>query len=165
MNNREIEKKYYVLEASWKDIEDYVLQNDGTIDIDASVSTDWFWKAPNVDVFRLRENTHELTAKVNDKGGTLDRLENNIVVSDLEITLDTFNRIFGNAQTLEKTFSVYSYRNTTLSLYAITGSPELFFEVEADDLETLKEVSYEFESRFSLRREFRSLYQVFFGDK
>lgn len=165
LNNREIEKKYYVLEASWKDIEDYVLENDGITDISLTVSTDWFWKAPNVDVFRLRENTYELTIKVNDKGNTLDRLENNILVNDIELTVDTFNRVFGQYKALEKTFCVYLYKDTVLSLYSITGSPELFFEVEADDLETLKTVSYEFESRFSLRREHRSLYQVFFGDK
>jgi len=162
-SNREIEKKYYVLEASWKDIEDYVLANDGQVDIDAAISTDWFWKAPNVDVFRLRENTHELTVKVNDKGNTVDRLENNIVVNDLETTIDSFSIMFGRPNALEKTFSVYTYKSTVLSLYSITGSPELFFEVEANDLETLKTVSYEFESRFSLLRERRSLYQVFFG--
>lgn len=164
-SNREIEKKYYVLKDSWQDIEDYVLKNDGTVDIAMSVSTDWFWKAPNVDVFRVRENTYELTVKVNDKGGTLDRLENNIVVNDIELTVETFNIVFGQAKALEKTFSVYLYKNTVLSLYSITGSPELFFEVEADDLETVKEISSEFEKRFSLRREYRSLYDVFFGEK
>lgn len=163
--NREIEKKYYVLEASWEDIEDYVLENGGIMQIETTLSADWFWKAPKVDFLRLRENTKELTIKITDKGSTVDRLENNIIVSDIGTTLDTFTRMFGNPQILEKTFSVYYYKNTILSLYSVTGCPELFFEVEGEDLETVITVSNEFEEKFSLHREHKSLYTLFFGDK
>ncbi len=167
MNQREIEKKYRVLVANAEDVEDFILEDlKGEVLEDQEVSIDNFWRAAGVDFVRLRANTRELTVKVSDKGSTFDRIEENVVVDDLEIARRFCTLLYGHAVELTKTFSVYSLPGgVVLSLYTVNGCEDLFFEVEGPSAASVNEVSEVFEQEFELEREQRSLYQIFFTDE
>lgn len=163
---REIERKFTVLSARFEDVTGRIEDFGGEVIEEYQTSTDCFWHQSGVDFVRLRKNTLELTVKVSDKGTVVDRIEENIVVKDYDTAKRFCILTFGdNYYELAKTFVVYSFRGAVLSVYTVEGSSQLFFEVEADTLELVDEVSEFFESEFSMRRESQSLFKIIFGDK
>lgn len=134
-----------------------------------ATSFDRFWKAPNVDFLRLRENSHELTVKVTDKGSILDRIEENVVVKDLDTAVRLATLLFGEPLKLVKTFSVWNTKlpdapsHGVVCLYQVEGDPRVFLEVEANDVETVDAMAAYMQRYFKLRQEMRSLFQIFFG--
>ncbi len=163
---REIEHKYVIQD----DVSMYLAHNflltllGYDVKVIEGVSTDTFWQAPYVDFIRLRANTKELTVKITDKGSIEDRLEENLEVPNLEDATRWATAIWGNpVGILEKAYYVYYAKDYVVSLYMVTGSPELYLEVESESLETVRNKSKEFAKQFTLVREHRSLYTIVFG--
>jgi adenylate cyclase class IV len=163
---REIERKYVILD----DVSMYTAHHwlrtffQGNR-IDAGISSDQFWVAPNVDFIRLRANTKELTVKITDKGTIEDRVEENLPVRDLGDAERWATAVFGApVGTVEKVYQIYYAQHAIVSLYEVTGHPELFLEIEADNLDAVKAIEADLSQQFTLRQEFRSLFNIIFGD-
>jgi hypothetical protein len=135
-----------------------------------AVSFDLYWKAPNVDFIRLRDNSNELTVKVTDKGTVTDRIEENVVVErdSMATTERLLNLLYGKpGLTLFKKFSVMSLKtdNTeaVICLYEVYNDPKarVFLEVESDSIEIVNSVVECVETYFVMYPETRSLFQIF----
>ena len=169
---REIERKYVIQD----DVSMYMAHHwlrtffkDSRID--AGISTDQFWKAPNVDFIRLRANTKELTVKITDRGTIEDRVEENLPTKDLKDAERWATAVFGApVGTLEKVYQIYYVgapdlgEHFIVSLYEVTGYPALFLEIESDNLETVKVVEEDLSQQFTLKQEHRSLFDIIFGE-
>lgn len=168
---REIERKYVILD----DVSMYMAHSwlrtffRGSR-IDAGISTDQFWTSPGVDFIRLRANTKELTVKISDKGTIEDRVEENLPTKDLKDAERWATAVFGaSVGSIEKVYQIYYVGGTDkaegfiVSLYEVTGHPELFLEIEADNLDTVKAVEADLAEQFTLRQEHRSLFDIIFG--
>lgn len=129
-------------------------------------SSDTFWKAKGVDFVRLRKNTSELTLKITDMDTIEDRIEENLVV-DYETAYRMCEILFGKrAGELQKTYNVFYINNeVVVSLYKVLGHPQVFLEVEADDIYTVRQYSNQLRQTFDMKQEYRSLFQIIFGDR
>jgi hypothetical protein len=82
------------------------------------------------------------------------------------VAMQWASTVFGEeAGTLEKVYSVYFCKNFIVSLYQVTGHPEIYLEVEADNLSTVSAVATQLAHVYDLRQEMRSLFNIIFGDK
>lgn len=182
--NREIEKKFVLLthhEIDMVDAELAAVYNPwNTL---RGVSTDTFWKSPNVDFIRYRANTRELTFKLTDGETIVDRAEENLNVDfianeardygdDLDLPLRRVkervegwgNAVFGEkVGTLTKDYRVFYCDGFVLSLYTVDNNPTIYLEVEADTLATVNLIAEQLNELFELRQEMRSLFQIIFG--
>jgi hypothetical protein len=170
---REVEKKYVVDWAygTLAELESWVSPAIKVVRTIHGHSSDLFWKAPNVDFVRLRENTRELTVKVTDKGTVTDRIEENVVVEDIEVAAKLQTLLFGSScLTITKQYSVFYLalsegQEAVLSIYTVEEDPEtrVFLEVEATNIETVDKVASELilKTSLSLKQEKRSLFQIF----
>lgn len=132
--------------------------------IDAGISTDVFWVAPNVDFIRLRTNTQELTVKITDKGTIEDRVEENLPVEHLGNASRWAHAVFGSSVgTIEKVYQIYHAQGFIVSLYEVTGYPALFLEIESDSLDKVIEIEGAMRRQFTLEQEHRSLFQIMFS--
>lgn len=124
-------------------------------------SKDIFWEAPGVDFIRLRENTRELTIKITDKDTIEDRVEENVVVSSLSSARRLLGALHG-LPTIEiwKNYYVLKLGNCHISLYTVDGLNQVFLEVEANNLNTVREVSKSIEHFLPIKQEMRSLYTI-----
>jgi hypothetical protein len=126
-------------------------------------STDRFWRGPNVDFVRLRENSKELTVKVTDQATIVDRVEVNVRVDDLDAAARLCTLLFGEATSLVKRFTVWTlHKGIVVCLYQVGGDDRVFLEVEAPTLALVDEYSKIMTTFFTLTPETRSLYQIFF---
>lgn len=162
---REIEKKF-VLNGIFGDYlglaENMLLGLPGKI-LERGSSKDLFWKGEGrADFTRLRHNTRELTVKVTDKADITDRIEENVVVNDLDTTARLLTLLFGEPiNSLTKQYLVMEYQNTILSLYTVEEDKEnrIFFEVEASDSNTVDLVANKLFPNKT--QEMRSLFAIF----
>lgn len=163
--NREIERKYVIKDAlSMYTAHSWLRTLFTGRRIDAGISTDKFWVAPNVDFIRLRANTQELTVKITDKETTEDRVEENLLVKDLRDADRWATAVFGApVGVVEKVFQVYYTETCIVSLYEVTGREEIFLEIEADTLDAVKALESTLREQFTLEREYRSLFQIVFS--
>jgi len=166
MNNREIERKFTVEGISYDEALS-ILKDRFPCTIDAT-SYDLYWKAPNVDFVRLRENSRELTIKVTDKGTVTDRIEENVKIERgaMKDCKRAMTLMYGQPMKLVKEFAVFE-ETTVICLYKVEGDPQnrVFLEVEADNLDEVdKEVEYLTRKLwFVLNPVPCSLYQLFSG--
>lgn len=170
---REIEKKFIIADLSYKEASERLLQliNTQFYTVHPSVkSYDLFWQADNVDFIRLRKNSNELTFKATDKGTVVDRIEENVVISEFsyESARRFCIRLFGKPRLkLTKEFLVVSvnYKKTIVhvSIYRIDEDPEnrTFLEVEANSVEIVDAFIEEVMPSFKWRQEMRSLFSIF----
>lgn len=173
---REIEKKFVVEGSDWASVVDYI-KTYYTVTAAVQTSHDLYWKAPNVDFIRLRENSRELTVKVTDKGSIIDRVEENAEVA--EGSMSTMERlqtlVHGAPQKLTKTFivAIDSSEDIIICAYYVHGDPlcRVFLEVEAvrlADKGALEDIEYEVElivKDLLLKPTYQSLYQIFFVEQ
>jgi|ERR1700678_35424 len=170
---REIERKFVITNKNYNQAH-YALCGVCTT-VTKGASFDSYWKAPNVDFVRLRENSKELTVKVTDKETILDRIEENVTVEDLGTAERALTLLYGPpCLRLKKEFSVFNVEvipapgteyPAILCLYQIEGDDRLFFEIEAETIQIVDEVYRTLYKMFILKPEFRSLFQIFMGDK
>lgn len=172
---REIERKFVLKGITYSHAFVW-LRNRAPMTINGE-SFDEYWKAPNVDFVRLRGNTKELTVKVTDKGTVVDRIEENVIVNDLEAMYRTTNLMFGPpCLTLTKKFSVFNATcrpapgtefKAIICLYEVTDDPEqrVFLEIEAESLKIVDVFAELMPKSFVLAPETRSLFQIFNGNK
>ncbi len=168
--NREIERKFILgtdqtLQQVRRDV--CALLSD-PCPLDAT-SVDRFWKAPNVDFLRLRDD-RQMTVKVTDKGDILDRVEENVSVDDVATCERLLTLVYGKPETLTKTYSVWSVVEgvaadireiSVVCVYQVRGDSRVFLEVEADDMEAVDETTEYLKKYLDLVPEHRSLYQIF----
>lgn len=165
---REIENKYILQDISFEDAKRTLSFLYTEMEPEKGISTDTFWKAPGVDFIRLRANTQELTVKITDRGSIQNRLEEDLQVPTLELADRWATAVFGpKVGVIEKTFYIYYLEECVLSLYTVTGRPEVFFEVEVypeipEGEKVLDIYSRDFEKLFDVKRETRSLFQICF---
>lgn len=171
MNNREIERKFTVEGLSYD--EAYAVLRDKFNCLVDSTSWDLYWKAPNVDFVRLRQNSRELTVKVTDKHTIVDRIEENVVIDDGSM-VDCARQqtlLYGAPLHLTKKFSVFETYSTSMfkeslvvvCLYSVAGDPKkrVFLEVESDRLDMVDQVVANLYHKFTLTPVLHSLYQIF----
>jgi len=141
-----------------------------------SESFDQYWKGTGVDFIRLRENSHEITVKVTDKGTVVDRIEENVEVSPeaMEDARRALTLMFGpSCLTLTKRYSVFDAEiipapdtkfKAIICLYEVENDPEqrVFFEIEAESLTIVDEFVQRMPKDFTLTTETRSLFQIFY---
>lgn len=171
--NREVERKYILKGIDYDQA--FAKLNDLYRATWDAVSNDLYWKAGKVDFVRLRENSREITVKVTDKGTVVDRIEENVEVTEqaLPDAQRLLTLLFG-APTLklQKEFSVFEGKvspapgtefNVILCLYRVTSDPtnRIFFEVEAESLAVVDYVLDQLDGMFTMQAESRSLYQIF----
>jgi CYTH domain-containing protein len=165
VNGREIERKYVIEGLSYqiaKNILSHSVyikeQHDGT-------SSDVFWKQPNVDFIRLRENTNELTVKVTDKGTVEDRIEFNVPTTNHEEAYMFCTVAFGPpVGRLQKTFYVVDMGDDRyVSLYTVEGDDRVFLEIEAPSMVDVVDIEHDLRLEFSLVQQHRSLFDIFLG--
>lgn len=174
---REIERKFIVKGTTYEEARKFL----GTLAIPDlhAISYDLYWEAPNVDFVRLRDNSQELTVKVTDKGTVVDRIEENVLVSDESMATAgrLLTLLFGPPKMkLTKKFSVYrmyepaakhlmtyKYNEVVVCLYQVKEDPtkRLFLEVEANSLDVVDEFLREIHAKLTMTAENRSLYQIF----
>lgn len=170
--NRELEKKFVVavpreirVQDSFEVIREDLMEIFPEALIEEGSSTDTFWTQKGTDFIRLRRNTSELSVKVTDKDTIEDRLEENIVVKDYDVARRFATATFGQpVGTLTKDYAVFTLPNFIIALYTVQGDSRLFMEVEADDMGIVNDVSEVLKEHFDLRQEFRSLFQLIFGE-
>lgn len=158
---RELERKYKVdmspAAAEWR----LKVMYPQCLETHRGRSEDTFWTHPGVDFVRLRGITNELTIKITDKGTTEDRIEENVVVDDMEATRRMATALFGApVGHLWKNYYVMRLPNAHLSLYTVDSVPGLFLEVESNNINSVREMSESLERFLPLEREYRSLYQI-----
>jgi CYTH domain len=170
---REVERKYVITNKNYNqayynlfDISDTVTKGD---------SHDSYWRAPNVDFIRLRENSKELTVKVTDKETIIDRIEENVKVEDLATADRLLTLLYGPpCLRLRKEFSVFDIEimpvpgtlyPAILCLYQVVGDKKnrVFFEIEAETIQIVDEVYKTIHKMFTLEPESKSLFQLFVG--
>lgn len=174
---REIERKFIIKEINYYRAIESLLANDAHITTPTIKSFDVYWNSAKVDFVRLRGNTKELTVKVTDKTTIIDRIEENVVVEDIDTAKRLTTLLCGEPSlTITKKFSVFNIFispapgtkfEAILCLYEVEGDREnrLFFEVEAESIKIVDLVVKKFEEVFLLQPESRSLYQIFTGVK
>jgi hypothetical protein len=158
--SREIEKKFVLRDMGYEEAM-FLLSKKYTMTA-LSTSVDRFWQARGVDFIRLRENSREMTVKVTDKEDITDRIEENVVVEDVDVAYDFLTLVYGEpCLTLTKTFVVFKAGEAVLCLYAVLEDParRVFFEAEADSIEKVNTAVLE--ARLPLIPEKRSLFQIF----
>lgn len=160
---REIEKKYTLRDMGYEEAF-RTLTSRYSLTAD-SVSVDRFWRASGVDFVRLRENSREMTLKITDRGDITDRIEENVVVEDVEVAYNYLTLLHGlPCLTLTKEFAVFMREDrTVLCLYRVLEDPSqrVFFEAEADSIDKVNQAVLE--AKLPLHQEKRSLFQVFMG--
>lgn len=176
---RELEKKYTLTGITYEEAHT-ALDSMFTTTAKPQVSLDKYWKAPSVDFVRLRANSKELTVKVSDKGGVIDRIEENVVLAanNLSAAERLMTLLLGPSNLkLTKKFSVYTTTvspapgtsfDVDLCLYQVEedSRKRIFFEVEAESLAVVDYTLDKIEGLFKMAQENRSLYQIFIkGDK
>lgn len=171
--NREIERKFILNHLTYNEAMDTLFWQAKATAFEittTTVSKDWFWKAPNVDFIRLRENSLEMTIKVTDKGTTVDRIEENVVVDrgSLGTSKAFLTKLFGpSCLSLTKEFIVLEYMHkgsqVTLSLYTVKEDElnRVFFEVEGASLESVDSFINEVLPDMGGTVETRSLFNIF----
>ena len=145
-----------------------------------TTSYDQYWAAPGVDFVRLRQNSHEITVKVTDKGTVTDRIEENVIIdggSNMQTAARLLTLLFGPpCLKLTKRFTVL---NVTLSpapgtefsavvcLYEVKEDLQkrVFLEVEAESLPVVDRILDLIIPNIPLKPENRSLFQIFNGGR
>jgi hypothetical protein len=160
---REIERKFTVDGISYeKALAD--LKERYSFILDAT-SYDLYWKAPNVDFIRLRENSRELTVKVTDKGTVVDRIEENVKIEKGALSDCTrlLTLLHGEPMMLVKKFAVLHSPMTTICLYQVAEDlkERVFLEVEASALDYVDHTVANLKRHLDLTAVPYSLYQIF----
>jgi len=171
VNNREIERKFTIEGLSYDEAFVYLDTRYSCILDDTS--HDLYWKAPNVDFVRLRENSKELTVKVTDRATIVDRIEENVVIEEKSM-YDCERQqtlLFGKPLKLTKRFSVFTtYVGTPfgedlahISLYCVREDTQqrVFLEVEAKELRSVDLIVSHLVKKLTLTPVLESLYQLF----
>jgi hypothetical protein len=163
---REIERKYVIEGLSYQVARNILAHSVYRVEEHEGVSSDVFWKQPNVDFIRLRENTGELTVKVTDKGNIEDRLEINLVPNHYEMSYLFCTVVFGPpAGRLEKTFYVVDMGDGRfVSLYTVTGDDRVFLEIEAPSMLDVIDIEHDLRLEFALTQQHESLFNIFLGN-
>lgn len=159
---REIEKKFTVNGGfTFGDLDRFLSLFLPNAEKEVGFSRDIFWEAPNVDFIRLRENTKELTVKITDGDSIVNRVEENLIVQDLEDAKRWATAVFGpSTGALAKVFNVYYDSAFIVSLYQVEGFNALFLEVESDSLEIVNDVSTALAQMYDLEQQYLSLYDI-----
>jgi adenylate cyclase class IV len=183
--NREIEKKFIVLDAKITFNQACAIVQDvlkiamgrelfDAKDYDKNNSKDLYWASHNpaaADFIRLRrmpDGTGQLTLKRSDRGSNLNRIEIDVEVPDPEQTGKFLKQLFGKPLgSLHKDYFVLfiDENDTNVSVYKIRGNPLVFVEIEARTLSKVNKVTKLVSSAIRMKQERRSLYQLFFGRK
>ena len=165
---REIEHKHVLHNVTMADADATIqMVFPGSLE-EQGTSKDVFWRHHMVDFIRLRANTKEMTIKITDQDSINDRIEENVKVDDLEVTSRLLNALHGEPMgTLTKEYLVYYTPLAIVSLYRVQEDTQarIFLEVEADDLEVVQDISEVFKEYFSMTKQEKSLYGMFFGDQ
>lgn len=111
-------------------------------------SFDLYWHPPKgsiADFVRLRRTSDDraqITLKAQDKGDNVNRVEIDLEVHDYKQALALLKVLFGEPEKLSKKYIVYFLEDehTTVSLYQVTGDPNLFIETEAKTKTRVKEL-------------------------
>lgn len=165
---REIERKYRVLDMVSLNLLHHHISSlcSSMIELQEGTSLDYFWTLPGVDFVRLRENTRELTVKITDKEDITDRVECNTVTEDFYKTLEWARTTLGKEVGYNKThFYIYYLPRCEVTIYEVQGYDQVFLEVEAGSIDIVDEVEKELSETITLKQEFKSLFQILFGDK
>lgn len=159
---REIEKKFTVNGGfTFGDLDRFLSLFLPNAEKEVGYSQDMFWEGPNIDFIRLRENTKELTVKITDGDSIVNRVEENLIVQNLEDAKRWATAVFGpSTGTLKKVFNVYYDTSFIVSLYQVEGFPALFLEVESDSLQVVNDVSGALQQMYDLEQQQYSLYDI-----
>lgn len=139
-------------------------------------SYDEYWNTPRnslASFARLRKTTDgkaQLTVKSQDKGDNIDRIEIDLEVDDYRQAKRFMEAIFDEGEKLSKKYYVYFLENddTTISLYQVTGDPNIFIEVEARTKTRVKNLISEIVKQFpqlTLYRIDKSLFQMYIEER
>lgn len=162
---RELEKKFVVYGPSLGTVWSKLKAIFPDADYMSGISTDTFWNQNGTDFIRLRANTKELSVKITDKSTIEDRVEENMVINDLETAQRFATAVFGKpVGTLEKNYYVLTMPEFVIALYTVTGREEVFLEVESDTMFMVNEISDLLQDYFDMEQEMRSLFQIVFGN-
>jgi hypothetical protein len=145
---REIEKKFYVDEADY----DTAIKRIHTVleiaitHVETGDGTDYFWKIDDGTFTRVRQYNHDdiyrgqLTTKVVDNGGIINRFESNINLDtdeDISASKEMMNRLHGEstASVWKKYTILWMSEDTNVVVYEtdIPGLP-LILEIESPSL-------------------------------
>jgi adenylate cyclase class IV len=140
-------------------------------------SKDTYWDSPKsskADFARLRyypQGLAQMTIKHTDKGDNLDRVEVDLEVGDPDKAMLILTALLGKPKgSIVKEYVVYflDENETTISLYQIVNDSRIFVEVEAKTekkvFALIKEITKVL-SHYKLKRETKSLYQIFLAKK
>lgn len=166
-NGREIERKYRLMdEVSLSLYHNYLSSIYKHASFIEGTSIDIFWKHKGVDFIRLRENTLELTVKVTDGSSIENRIENNLKVENFEKGLKWATTVFGNPVGANRTtFYIYYLPTAEVTIYEVKGYDQVFLEIEAGSIEEIERIENILKSTLRIEQEFKSLFQILFGDK
>ncbi len=157
---REVEKKYMLYDTNYEEAKS-ILSKRYPI-IEDAVGVDWFWRVPGVDFIRLRQSSRELTVKVTDRGDITDRIEENVVVSEVDRAYAFMSLTHGDpCLTLTKEFCVFKAPDAILCLYRVLEDKarRTFFEAEASTIEQVNLATVKVPLPLILEK--RSLFQIF----
>ena len=162
---REIEKKYIVKGMSIETVVDKLQGLFTGVNVQQDTAYNVYWSNQNVDFVRLRENPLELTVKRTDKNTIEDRIEENLPVEDFEDARRWATVVFGEPTgAFRNNYYIFQTELWTVSVYQVEGRSEVIVEVESDNMLTVEEVAWVVNSRINMTQEFRSLYQIVFGE-
>jgi len=172
---REIERKLVVRTGATRESVDSVITHELMFmenEIIRGHSIDLYWRAPidggRADFIRLREledGKCELTAKCQDKGSNVDRIEINVNIPDRPQLVNYMNLVHGEPTIrIEKSYTVFVLSPVlNVSTYRVKGDKRVFVEVEGPNIETVDAVINQLSSRLTLLQECRSLFEIFAG--
>jgi len=173
--SREIERKFVVEGLYGDNLEAVCDFLAGAFDrppFEEATSVDRFWRPPNVDFLRLRDD-RDLTIKVTDRSSIVNRIEENVKVDNVAVAEKMFTLIYGEPKKLTKTYKVwrlFSYKTKFekplyVSAYSVEGDNRVFVEVESEEADQVDSTSILLVNIMELRVETRSLYQIFFSEE
>lgn len=175
--NREIEKKYVIADQTKTYNQVLTLFNTFFLEeadlVIKGAGRDDYWhpmdpsKADFIRVRPMPDGSCQLTIKYTDKGSTLDRVEIDVPIKEPAQAHAFMSQLAGPmAGGIFKKYTVFmmDQKDTSISLYKITGDSRVFVEIEARSVGKVDKLYRAVNEIISITHEPRSLYQLFLGD-